>query len=410
MQTIGDAVEKAIDWEARRDMPPEGFPPLPEIPGGRYIRDDFFALEQEHVWRRSWIPAGREAGLEEPGHYRVFDKLGVPIILVRGRDRVLRAVYNTCRHRGAPVVREVEGRTTLLRCQYHSWSYGLDGRLIGVPDERDFGCLDKSSRGLMEVRCETWGGLVFINLDKDAPPLAEHLGPLVGELACVGMDRLRVVHQQSYLIECNWKAAMDAFLEVYHINTIHPSSAGIMLNHRAAAMGLMPNGHSRMATRKNMSQGINFVEFEGAPDIDTMPDLYRTNNTAYCVFPNLITPVEPTGFPLLFFWPRGRRQTEMEAVYIAPDWGEEDRPEFWNRFLPIFDQVLMEDMYNLAPIQSSLESEAFSGMMINYQERRIYWFHEEIDRRIGLANIPDGLSVPQLLAGYVEQPLAVAAE
>ncbi len=176
---------------------------------------------------------------------------------------------------------------------------------------------------------------------------------------------------------------MDAFLEVYHLNTIHPTNAGIMLNSRAAAMGLMPHGHSRMATRKNMNQGINFVEFAGAPDISTMPDFYRTNNVAYNIFPNLVAPVEPTGFPLLLFWPRGLRQCEMVAVYVAPDWGEGERPAFWDEFLPIFDQVLNEDMMNLAPIQKSLDSGAFTGMMINYQERRIYWFHEELDRRIG---------------------------
>lgn len=410
MVTTTDSIEKIIDWERARTGPPQDFPPLPEIPGGRYIREDFYQLEQAHIWKRSWVCAGREEGLVEAGQYRLFTRLGPPILLVRGKDDVLRGFYNTCRHRGAPVVREEEGRTTLLRCQYHSWSYGLDGRLIGVPDERDFPCLDKAERGLIEVRVETWGGLVFVSLDKDVMPLLDYLGPLVGELACVGMDKLRVVHEQSYIIDCNWKAAADAFLEVYHVNTIHPTNAGIMLDSKAASMGLMRHGHSRMATRKNMNQGLNFVEYEGAPDIATMPDFYRRNNVAYNVFPNLITPVEPTGFPLLLFWPRGLRQCEMQAIYIAPDWGDGPRPAFWERFLPLFDQVLQEDTMNLEPIQASLDSGAFTGMMINYQERRIYWLHEEIDRRIGAANIPEGLAVAQVLSEHVEEPFAEAAE
>lgn len=405
-----DAVENVIAWESARTGPPEDFPPLPEIPGGRYIRDDFDALEQAHIWPKSWVCAGTTEGLRNAGEYRLFRRLGPPILLVRGKDGVLRGFYNTCRHRGAPVVREDEGRSLLLRCQYHSWSYGLDGKLIGVPDERDFACLNKAERGLMEVRCEVWGNLVFVNLDKDAEPLLDYLGPVEEELACVGWEKLRVVHEQSYIIDCNWKAAADAFLEVYHLNTIHPTNAGIMLNSKAAAMGLMPRGHSRMATQKNMSQGLNFVEFEGAPDIASMPDFFRRNNVAYTVFPNLITPVEPTGFPLLMFWPRGQRQTEMQAIYVAPDWGEGERPAFWDRFLPIFDSVLQEDMMNLAPIQASLDSGAFTGMMINYQERRIYWLHEEIDRRIGVGKIPEGLAVAQILEPFVEQPLKEAAE
>jgi phenylpropionate dioxygenase-like ring-hydroxylating dioxygenase large terminal subunit len=410
MQDVTDAVEEAIAWEAARDMPPSGFPQLPEIPGGRYICEDFFALENEHVWRRSWLCAGTSESLKEPGSYRIFDKLGIPVILVRGKDEKLRAFYNTCRHRGAPVVREACGRANLLRCQYHSWSYGLDGRLIGVPDERDFIGLDKSKRGLLELRCETWAGLVFVNADQNAEPLLEHIGPFIDELACVAMEKLRTVEHLSYTMKCNWKAAVDAFLEVYHVNTIHPTNAGIMLNSKAAAMGLVRNGHSRMATRKNLSQGLNFVEYEGAPDIATMPDFYRRNNVAYSLFPNFVSPVEPTGFPILLFWPRGLRETEMEAIYIAPDWGEGDRPAFWDRFLPLFDQVLREDMMNLEPIQASLESGAFTGMMINYQERRIYWQHEEIDRRIGADAIPEGLAVDQLLEPYLEESLAAAAE
>ncbi|MFA7586458.1 MAG: aromatic ring-hydroxylating dioxygenase subunit alpha [Novosphingobium sp.] len=408
--SIYDEVERVIDFEAARTTPRPEFPPLPEIPGGRYTRADFHALEREHVLAGSWVCAGRDEDLRKPGDYRLWDRLGVPLLLIRGQDDKLRAFYNTCRHRGAPVVREACGNTRLLRCQYHSWSYGLDGKLKGVPDERDFPGLDKAERGLIEAACDIWGGWVFVNLDSKAPPLMDYLGALVPELECVDMDNLRTVHVQDYPIACNWKVAMDAFLEVYHLNTIHPTNAGIMLDSKAAAMGLMAGGHSRMATRKNMNQGLNFVEYPGAPDIPTMPDFYRMNNVAYMAFPNLISPVEPTGFPVLLFWPDGVDRCTMQAIYVSPDWGDGERPVFWDTFLPIFDGVLQEDMMNLAPIQRSLASGGFTGMMINYQERRIYWFHEEVDRRIGAENMPDELKVRQLLSPYVEPQLSEAAE
>lgn len=403
-------VEKIIEFESARGEPRPDFPPLPEIPGGRYTSAEFHELEREHVLTKSWVCAGRDEDLRNPGDYRLWDRLGVPLLLVRGQDQVLRAFYNTCRHRGAPVVRSDRGNTRLLRCQYHSWSYGLDGSLKGVPDERDFPCLDKKARGLIEASCDTWGGWVFVNLDREAMPLADYLGPLVSELDCVGMENLRTVHVQEYSIACNWKVAMDAFLEVYHINTIHPTNAGIMLDSKAAAMGLMEGGHSRMATRKKMNQGLNFVEFEGAPDIPSMPDFFRANNVAYMAFPNLISPVEPTGFPILLFWPDGVGHCTLQAIYVAPDWGDGDIPAFWDRFLPIFDAVLEEDMMNLAPIQRSLQSGGFTGMMINYQERRIYWFHEEVDRRIGALRVPDKLKVQQVLSPFVEHTLTEAAE
>lgn len=122
LDSIYDEVEKVIAFEAARLEPRPDFPPLPEIPGGRYTSGAFFELEREHVLTKSWVCAGRDEDLRKPGDYRLWDRLGVPLLLIRGQDMVLRAFYNTCRHRGAPVVREDSGNTRLLRCQYHSWS------------------------------------------------------------------------------------------------------------------------------------------------------------------------------------------------------------------------------------------------------------------------------------------------
>lgn len=403
-----DAFEAAVRYEDTRTAVPEGFPVLPEIPGGRYARQDFHDAEFAAIWRGGWVCTGRDAELREPGSFALFDKLGAPIILVRGKDDRLRAFFNSCRHRGAPVVRGACGKASLLRCQYHSWSYGLDGRLIGVPDERDFQGLDKAERGLIEVRCEVWDGLVFISLSPDAPPLADYLGTVAQDLATCGLSSMRTLARKSHIVDCNWKAAIDAFLEIYHVRTIHPETVGAMLSSTAAAMGLLDNGHSRLVNRRNFT-GVNFSEYGGAPDNPAMPDIFRQNAIAFHVFPNLVMPVDPVGFPLLIFWPRGPHQCEMEAIFLGPDWGEGDRPAFWDDFLPVYEQVLEEDLMNLSGIQASLNSEAFTGMMINYQERRIYWFHEEIDRRIGAADIPPGLAVQPRLEAWREQRATEAA-
>ena len=92
----------------------------------------------------------------------------------------MRGFFNACRHRGAPVVRGECGRTRLLTCQFHSWSYSLAGELVRVPDERDFIDLDKSERGLPPVRCEPWGGWHFVNFDLGAEPLLSSSTPSPG--------------------------------------------------------------------------------------------------------------------------------------------------------------------------------------------------------------------------------------
>lgn len=398
-------VEQRMDLEAARTSPPRGFPALPEIPAGRYTRPDFFALEVEHLWGKTWICAGREDDIDPaPGSYRTFKKLGSPMLIVRGRDGALRAFYNTCRHRGAPVVRDETGRASLLRCQFHSWSYGLDGRLLSVPDEHDFACLDAEKRGLLPIRLEIWGGLLFVNENRDAAPLKDFLGPFVSGAECANMASLRTVHRQKYTIECNWKAAIDAFLEIYHLDTLHPGARG-MIDCPANAIELGPNGHSLQVMRKRMRPGGNWNTLAGAPDIPAMPELYRRNTVSYSIFPNIIMPIEVIGVPLLIFYPLGPRRCEMQAIFLGPDWGDGPRPAFWDTFLEAYCNVLLEDQLNLAPIQDSLDCPAFSGMLINYQERRIYWLHEEIDRLIGLQRVPRELAVSQLLTPYMQEPL-----
>lgn len=385
--------------EASRRAYPEGFPALPEIPGGRYISDAFRQLETEHVWRTSWLCAGREEDLPAVGSYFLFDKLGSPILVVRGRDGKVRAFFNTCRHRGAPVVAGREGCARLLRCQYHSWAYDLEGRLVQVPDDYDFAGLDKDARGLIPVACETWGGWIFLSLAPETD-LATAWGPLFREWECMGMDRMRITARRSDIIRCNWKAGVDAFQEIYHISTLHPSSVGAILNSSAAAIGLLPGGHSRLVSLLKEGDQDRAVT-TGAPIAD-LPQLHRRTSVAYSGFPNLITPFGSAGLHFLLFWPRGVGECEMQVIGLGVDWGDGPLPEAWRQAEAAFDRVLDEDIENMSKIQASLESGAFTGMMLGYRERKIYWMHESLDACIGPEHIPPGLAVPPRLGPYVE--------
>lgn len=389
-----------IEFEARRDSHPEGFPALPEIPGGRYIDPTFHALENTHVWRKSWLCAGRADEIPAAGDYKLFDRIGVVLVIMRGNDGVIRAFHNTCRHRGAPLVKACSGNAKRLICGYHAWGYDLAGRLVSVPDAHDFCGLDKSARGLLTVRAETWGGWIFINLDSNARPLADELQPISENLQSLSMDRLTIKGRLSYTIKCNWKAAMDAFLEVYHVKVIHPRTVHELLDSRATAITLFAGGHSRMAMRKKKNQDGGTLTSMAGPDIPTTEPIFRANNLAYNAFPNLVTPIDSGGFPFLLFWPTAQNETVLEVIMVG--WSEEGDAAYWDALIAGYDAVLQEDLQFLASIQRSLESGAFTGMMLNYQERRIYWLHEEIDRRIGPDRIPAPLRVTPMLGSFVE--------
>lgn len=129
--------------------------------------------------------------------------------------------------------------------------------------------------------------------------------------------------------------------------------------------------------------------------------LYKRPGLAYGVFPNITIPVEATGFPFLVFWPIDIRTTKFDVIHFAPKWGDGDPPGDWETRLAGFDGITKEDQANMAPIQKSLEASSNRGIPLNYQERRIWHLHEQVDRVIGAERIPTNLRVPELLADYI---------
>ena len=399
-------INAEIAAEFARIEPPAGFPLLPDLPLGRYTDNEMFELEMARVFRRSWVFAAHISELASPGSYRTLDLCGLGVLLVRG-DHGIKAFVNACRHRGAPVVRDECGTCHLLVCQYHSWSYDFDGNLVRVPDERDFVGLEPSERGLVPIRCESWGGFVFVCADSDADtlPLLEWLGPLADELGHVAESSLRVVQRSSIDIRCNWKIMAEGFLEVYHLRTIHSQTVAHLLDHRGAAISLIPGGHSRMITPLRPERVVALADVQGGSGeqiAGMTSDLYRTTNPAYGIFPNLITPLDPRGFPFLLFWPIAVDRTRLEIVWLAKDWGDGERPGTWDLRLAGFDIVMLEDTHNLEPIQRSVSAAAHGGIPLNYQERRIWHLHATIDKMIGADSVPPGLRVADLLGDWVD--------
>lgn len=413
-QTLIDRLRAEMHYEYSRTGPPEGFPAFHDIAIERYTSDEFWELERAHLWPRAWVIAGRVEDAAAPGDYFTFDDLGVPLIIVRGADNELRCFYNTCQHRGAPVVRDERGHARTLRCQYHSWSYDItDGSLTAVPDERDFVGLKRAERCLPQIRCEVWDGWVFVNQDTNATPLLEWMGPIPEQLAELQGPTLQTVARRTEVVPCNWKVTAEAFLEVYHFRHIHQKDGDSHLDNRGATMGLLPNGCSRMVTPFSGSSYKNLGmetwddwkhwEVPGFIDIPTVNPMVRCTSSAYSIFPNLITPIAAYGFPFITFWPIDQGTTRIDWTHYAPlDFDPSNGlPPHWEARMENFDRIMGEDFENMAPMQRSLESPAMRGVPINYQERRIWHFHEEVDRMIGIDRIPEHLRVEQLMAPYV---------
>jgi phenylpropionate dioxygenase-like ring-hydroxylating dioxygenase large terminal subunit len=399
------AVKRFLDgmqYEAARAAPPEGFPKFPDIPAARYVDPDFLALEQKHLWRNSWLYACHIDELPNPGSYILWKKIGSPILIVRGKDDVVRAFYNTCRHRGGPLVKQPSGTQEGFTCGYHGWTYTLDGRLINLRDKRDFVGLDTSCRSLIKVSCERFYNWIFINENPDAEPLMEHVAPFGKYFEQFEPERYRWVTHEAFDVQCNVKVLLDAFLEVYHLKSIHQGTVDRFLDHRGTTIALYRNGHSLMVTPNRRPDWVD-PGTRGMPRVERASVISSKNNMSFNFYPNLVVPVDPSGCPFLTFWPTSSTTMRIECTWFAPDWGGGPLTDLWKVRIANFDRILDEDLQFAAQIQESVMSPGFRGVPLNYQERRIYHWHEELDRRIGRDKVPQQLRIEPLLEPYYEK-------
>jgi phenylpropionate dioxygenase-like ring-hydroxylating dioxygenase large terminal subunit len=399
--TLEATIRDRIDAEKARTAPPPDAIPVPLIPTGRYTDPAFHELEKERVFARTWLFVGHESEWPEPGAYRLTTRSGAPIVVVRGDDGVLRAFYNACRHRGAPVTRDECGTARRLTCQYHSWSYGTDGTLKAVPDSRSFAELDTGSLGLVPVRCETWDGWVFVNEDLEAVPLLEFLGPVADQMAEINGPVMRAVGTQVHPLACNWKLMVDAFLEVYHVRTVHPDNAAFLYNDQSVTVAMLPNGHSRLSVEKH-DAFRDFPMVSDEYDNPAVPLLWRQTSTSFGIFPNLVVPMDTGAFTFLCMWPTSDTTTDLELRWYAPAWEGDAVPQEHLDRMELFDTVMSQDKANMAPIQASISSPGARPFQLGWHERLIHHFERAVDLAIGPDDLPPGTAVSAALDGYVE--------
>lgn len=168
---------------------------------------ELYERELKQIFARFWMPVGRAEELAEVGGYFTWERTRIPTVMIRSVDQQIRGYYNSCRHRGAPVVRTPTGRARAFRCQYHSWTYDTFGKLMAIPDERDFGNIDRCAHSLVPLRLAELGGWFWIDQSGEAPEMPAALGPLHPWLEARAQYRL--AGRATRLVEVNWKRVVS---------------------------------------------------------------------------------------------------------------------------------------------------------------------------------------------------------
>lgn len=230
-----------------------------KVPSTNYYDPDLWRTEIDRIFKRVPLVLGFSAEMPEPGNYRALTVLGVPVLLSRGEDGVVRSFVNMCSHRGAIIVEEGNGSSRRFACPYHAWTYGTDGTLVGIRGRDMFGDVDEDSHGLTPLACEERAGLIFGTI---TPGAELHLD----EFLC-GYDDLLAHHD---LANCNfigrqrldgpnWKVAFDGYIDQYHLPVLHREGFGTEYCDRAAYDAWGP--HQRMSPPDQ-----RFLALDGVPE------------------------------------------------------------------------------------------------------------------------------------------------
>lgn len=240
------------------DMAPRTNPELrPEwrtrenaVPVARYVSREFAELERTCVWGKSWQMAARIDQLRRPGDYCVYEILDDSVVVVRAADMSIRAYHNVCPHRATTLAvgsGNLPGET--FTCPFHGWQWNTLGENTYVLDPQEFkhGCLTAEDLALKQVAVELWAGSVWINLDADPIPFADHIAPIRDMVDAVRLADMRFYWHRTIVAPCNWKVVLEAFMEAYHVGETHPQLVRSFPDNetynRAFAYETFANGH-----------------------------------------------------------------------------------------------------------------------------------------------------------------------
>lgn len=332
--TSAGAVGAAADDAGATRLPLEAASPLP----GRYYREpEVYRAEIDRIFSRLWVCAGREEDLARPGDF-LTRRIGCdPLLLTRGGDGELRAFYNVCRHRGSLLVAEEEGSVRRgFRCPYHSWTYGTDGRLEAAPLMQDTPGFRRRDHSLVPVRLESWEGLLFLNLDEDAPPLAEELADFP-DVSRYRLPHLRRAARSSYRVAANWKVLGENYGECYHCALVHPQLH--RLSHYLSG-GAQKAARSYTGGPMKLQPGYDTMSATGRSDRPSIPGLPAEELDRvyyYCLYPNLFLSLHRDYVLTHTLWPEGPDRTTVLCEWLFPGeavdregFDPADAVEFWD--------------------------------------------------------------------------------
>lgn len=371
--SVSPGIDRHEDARAAWDPPAT-------LPGRDYCAEAVFELERTQLFHGGWFCVGRSPELDQPGSYTTVDVAGESVILLRDEERELHAFLNVCRHRGARLCDGAGRIRKALRCPYHAWSYGLDGRLRATPNVGAGERIDRQRLGLIPVRAEVWEGFIWVTLRDDIPSLDVHLATWASDdpfqWSRYHVSGLVEGARREYDVAANWKIIVENYNECLHCPTVHPELVQLVPLYRRGevehAPGLGDSGNRMADTLTSFTQS-------GHSHLPPLPGLTSQDlGTFYGVtlLPNLIVNYHSDTVSTFLLLPQAAGRTRVVCHYLftpetvaASDFDPAEVVDFRHR-------LAQQDWAVCERVQLGAGSRGFAaGGVLPYADRFVHDFH-----------------------------------
>ncbi|WP_025373891.1 aromatic ring-hydroxylating oxygenase subunit alpha [Advenella mimigardefordensis] len=407
------------------DRYPElGKGPVPVEP---YISPEYYEREKEQIFKKTWLQIGRVEEIPNAGDFFVkeLEVCDTEIIVVRNKQGEINAFHNVCAHRMNQIMYEKCGNTRKFFCKFHGWAYDLNGNLTGVPEEECFFDLDRKEYGLSQVSCEVWQGFVFVNMQRNPEQsLSEFMRPVFADIEGYPFDKLTCGFQWTSVVNCNWKLALDAFQEAYHVAYIHGKSIADAIDkgdggsmrpldaicgdlHRrlslagnqksvygnpkavtsggaAAAEALSESGGQRPIAAAALRAGMGSARHQFP--LDALPEgvnWTKSKNWLFdinVIFPDFYVSLRPNYYQAYTFRPIAHNKILFEGRVYYPEMTTAGGRFFLEYMKVVLRDVLLEDMSTLERTQAAAETGAKRFMILQDSEILVRHGAHVVDR------------------------------